>query len=64
LNATSLETGYAKVASKSEIPDGKLKKFQLNGKEVIVSNIEGKYCAIAAKGTHHNGELSQGSLAA
>jgi 3-phenylpropionate/trans-cinnamate dioxygenase ferredoxin subunit len=62
LSATSLETGYAKVANKSESPDGKMKKFQLNGKEVIVPKIEGKYYAIAAKCTHHNGELSQGSL--
>lgn len=57
-----MEIGYVRVASKSEIPVGKTKKVQLNGKEVLVANVGGNYYAIGARCTHKNGDLSQGSL--
>ncbi len=56
------ETGFVRVVGKSEIPIGKMKKVQLDDKEVLVANVGGNYCAIGARCTHRNGDLSQGSL--
>jgi 3-phenylpropionate/trans-cinnamate dioxygenase ferredoxin component len=53
-----LETGFVRVASKSEIPVGKTKKVQLSDKEVLVANVGGNYFAIAARCTHKGGDLS------
>ncbi len=57
-----METSFVKVASKSEIPVGKMKKIQLEGKEILVANVGGNIYGIAALCTHREGDLSQGSL--
>lgn len=57
-----METGYVKVASKNEIPVGKTKKVQLDGKEVLLANVGGTYYAVGARCTHRDGDLSRGSL--
>ena len=57
-----METGFVKVATKSEILVGKTKKVQLEGKEVLIANVDDNYYAIAIRCTHRNGDLSQGSL--
>jgi nitrite reductase/ring-hydroxylating ferredoxin subunit len=57
-----LETGFVRVASKSEIPVGKTKKVQLDGKEILVANVGGNYYAIGARCAHKSGDLSQKSL--
>ena len=56
------ETGFVKVASKSEIPVGKTKKIQLGEKEVLVANVGGNYYAIADRCTHKGDDLSLSSL--
>jgi 3-phenylpropionate/trans-cinnamate dioxygenase ferredoxin component len=60
--AKLLETDFVKVANKNEIPVGKTKKVQLNGKEILVANVNGSYYAIGARCPHKNGDLSQGSF--
>jgi nitrite reductase/ring-hydroxylating ferredoxin subunit len=57
-----LESGYITAAERSEIPAGKMKKVTLQGKEILVANVNGNYYAIEAKCTHMSGDLSQGSL--
>ena len=57
-----METDFVRVTGKSEIPVGKMKKVQFEGKEVLVANVGGNYYAIGARCTHRNGDLSQGSL--
>jgi 3-phenylpropionate/trans-cinnamate dioxygenase ferredoxin subunit len=57
-----LESGYITAAEKSEIPTGKMKKVTLQGKAILVANVNGNYYAIEAKCTHMGGDLSQGSL--
>lgn len=57
-----MESGYITVAEKSEIPVGKMKKVTLQGKEILVANVNDNYYAIEAKCTHMSGDLSQGSL--
>jgi len=57
-----LESGYITAGEKSEIPTGKMKKVMLQGKAILVANVNDNYYAIGAKCTHRGGDLSQGSL--
>lgn len=54
--------GFEKVCKVLDIKDGTMKKFEIGGKEILISNIDGKYYAINNKCTHRNGDLSQGKL--
>lgn len=54
--------GFEKVCRVLDIKDGTMKKFEIGGKEILISNIDGKYYAINNKCTHRNGDLSQGKL--
>ncbi|MCC7573013.1 MAG: non-heme iron oxygenase ferredoxin subunit [Candidatus Methanofastidiosum sp.] len=53
---------FFKIGKVSDIEDGAMKKYEVGGKEILVSNIGGKYYAIYNKCTHKNGDLSQGKL--
>ena len=57
-----MESGYVKIAAKSEIPVGKMKMVRLDGKEILIANVNGSYYAIGNRCTHAGGDLSQGSL--
>ena len=54
--------GFVKVAETSEIPAGKMKMVKLQGKEILVTNVNGDYFAIGGICTHAGGDLSKGSL--
>jgi len=58
-----METNYVKVATKSEIPVGKMKHIEVNGKEIMIANVEGKFYAISDRCGHENARLSTGTLA-
>jgi len=51
-----------KVAEKSEIPIGTMKKITLNGKDILIANVGGNYYAMGNKCTHAGGDLSKGLL--
>ena len=51
-----------KVAETAEVPPGKMKKVTVDGKEILIANVEGKYYAMGNKSTHRGGDLSKGSL--
>jgi nitrite reductase/ring-hydroxylating ferredoxin subunit len=57
-----VKLSFVKVADTSEIPAGTMKKVTINGKEILVANVNGKYYAIGNRCTHHDGDLSRGSL--
>ena len=57
-----MESGYVKVAGKAEVPVGKMKAVRLEGKEVLIANVNGSYCAMGNVCTHAGGDLSQGVL--
>ena len=57
-----METNYVKVAIKSEIPVGKMKHIEVNGKEIMIANVEGKFYAISDRCGHENARLSLGTL--
>lgn len=53
---------FVKLAEASEIQPGTMKPFTVEGKEVLVLNVNGKFYAMGAKCTHMGGDLSKGTL--
>ncbi len=53
---------FVRVASASDIPEGKMKKVMVGPQQVLVSNVKGKYYAIGNVCTHLGGPLDQGIL--
>ncbi len=53
---------FVKVANSSDISQGMMKMVQVEGKQVLVANVGGKYYAIGNVCTHVGGPLSQGFL--
>jgi nitrite reductase/ring-hydroxylating ferredoxin subunit len=50
------------VAKVDEIPLGKMKHFEVNGKEIMISNVGGKFYAIGERCGHMNALLSMGNI--
>lgn len=46
----------------SDIPPGKMIKITVDGKDVMVANIEGDFCAMEDTCTHQGSSLSEGTL--
>jgi 3-phenylpropionate/trans-cinnamate dioxygenase ferredoxin subunit len=57
-----LEPDYAAVATISEVPNGTLKKFTLQNREILLANIDGIISAIDNICPHLGGDLSLGKL--
>ncbi len=53
---------FVRVASTSEIPEGKMRKVVVGNQQVLVSNVKGKYYAIGNVCTHLGGPLDRGVL--
>jgi len=53
---------FVRVASASEIPEGKMKKVIVDSQQVLVVNVKGKYYAIGNVCTHLAGPLDKGIL--
>lgn len=51
-----------KVATKSEVPPGKIKKVVVNGKEIALYNVSGKYYATTTLCPHQGGPLDEGEM--
>jgi glycine betaine catabolism B len=54
--------GFVKVANISDIPVSQMKEVQVNGENVCVANIDGKYFAINNICSHEGGPLADGKL--
>jgi 3-phenylpropionate/trans-cinnamate dioxygenase ferredoxin component len=50
------------IAGVDDIPRGTMKSYAAGGKQVLISNIDGKYYAIDNTCTHAGGDLSKGIL--
>jgi 3-phenylpropionate/trans-cinnamate dioxygenase ferredoxin component len=57
-----VESGYVRIAGKSEIALGKMKKITLDDKVILVANVNGNYYAVGNECTHYGGDLSEGVL--
>ena len=51
-----------KLGAASDFPEGKMKKVEVNGKEILIANIDGKLYAIGDVCTHEECSLSDGML--
>ena len=54
--------GFYEVAKKDLIPEGSMKAFKIQGKDILVVNYKGSCYAISSKCTHAGGDLSKGVL--
>lgn len=57
----ALKEGH-EVANVNEISDGKMKHVEVDGKEVLIANVDGKFYAISDRCGHMNALLSMGTL--
>ncbi len=51
---------WEKVCSTADLENGKRKEFDIDGKKVLVSNIDNKYYVIDALCSHMGGDLASG----
>jgi nitrite reductase/ring-hydroxylating ferredoxin subunit len=51
-----------KVATRGELPPGKIKKAVVNGLEIAVMNVEGAFYATTTLCPHQGGPLDEGEL--
>jgi ferredoxin-NADP reductase/nitrite reductase/ring-hydroxylating ferredoxin subunit len=56
------EEDFVKVADTKDIPHSKMKEVQVDGENICVANVEGKYYAIGSICTHEGGPLADGTL--
>jgi glycine betaine catabolism B len=56
------EEDFVKVADTKDIPPSQMKEVEVNGQNICVANVEGKYYAIGSICTHEGGPLADGSL--
>lgn len=57
-----MERHFVKVADTSEIPEGRMKKVNFEGVNVLVVNVGGKYYAVKDSCPILGGDFSEGSL--
>ena len=53
---------FVKATQVDLVPSGQMKSLNVNGKDILVVNNDGKFYAISGKCTHMGGELSKGKL--
>lgn len=53
---------YVKIAKADDVKDGEKKKISVQDKEILLTNVKGKYYAINNKCPHMGGSLSDGNL--
>jgi nitrite reductase/ring-hydroxylating ferredoxin subunit len=57
-----MEVGLIRLCSGSEIEDNSLRRFVLEGREILLGKFAGKYYALDERCTHRGGPLSEGTL--
>ena len=60
--STDQGNNFVEVAKVDEIPGGKMKHIEINGKEIVIANANGKFYAIDDRCAHMNAPLSLGNL--
>ena len=56
------EEKFQKVANKDDLKEGDMLKVEANGKQIVLSMVEGKVYAIDEDCTHEGGPLDEGEL--
>ena len=53
---------YVEAGKVSEISNGQMKHAEINGKEIVIANLDGKFYAFAERCGHMNARLSRGNI--
>jgi nitrite reductase/ring-hydroxylating ferredoxin subunit len=53
---------FVKVAKTIDIPVGKMKHLEVEGMEILIANVEGKFYAVSDRCSHLNAKVSEGTL--
>ena len=53
---------YIEAGKVSEISEGHMKHVEINGKEIAIANLDGKFYAFADRCGHMNARLSRGNI--
>ena len=53
---------FVEVAKVDEIPSGSMKHVELNGREILIANLDGKFYALNDRCSHTNAPLSMGNI--
>lgn len=56
------EEKFQKIANKDDLKEGDMLKVEANGKQIVLSMVEGKVYAIDEICTHEGGPLDEGEL--
>jgi nitrite reductase/ring-hydroxylating ferredoxin subunit len=56
------EEQFQKVANKDDLKEGEMLKVEANGKQIVLSMVEGKVYAVDEICTHKGGPLDEGEL--
>jgi nitrite reductase/ring-hydroxylating ferredoxin subunit len=56
------EDDFVKVANTKDIQPSQMKEVEVNGENICLVNVEGKYYAIGSICTHEGGPLADGTL--
>jgi len=51
-----------RIANIKDLSEGTMKKYQVQGTEILIARVEGKYYAAQNKCPHFGGDLSKGKL--
>src|SRR5215475_12767367 len=57
-----LSENFLKVADTKDIQPSQMKEVQIDGEDVCIANLDGKYYAIGNVCTHEGGPLADGTL--
>ena len=57
-----IQNEFIEVAKVNEIPSGKMKSVEVNGKAIMIANRDGKFYALSDRCSHMNAPLSMGNL--
>ena len=61
-NDLALSEDFVKVADIKDIQPSQMKEVEVNGENICVVNVDGKYYAIGSICTHEGGPLADGTL--
>jgi nitrite reductase/ring-hydroxylating ferredoxin subunit len=56
------DQNYVEAGKVSEITNGQMKHVEINGKEIVIANLDGKFYAFADRCGHMNARLSRGNI--
>ncbi|HEX9317618.1 MAG TPA: Rieske 2Fe-2S domain-containing protein [Nitrososphaeraceae archaeon] len=56
------DQNYVEAGKVSEISNGQMKHAEINGKEIVIANLDGKFYAFAERCGHMNARLSRGNI--